>query len=81
MDKIDKAQLKLEGRCIHCKEKLPQHLTDCEDHPKRDILRSLKRISGHFNDALKKIADRAESAEYRKQMEEMLTKIKKNNNV
>jgi hypothetical protein len=77
MDEIDKAQLKLEGRCIHCKEKLPNHLTDCELHPRHDVLKGIKGISFHLNKALSNIAYHADDDEKRKQIEEIIAKIKK----
>lgn len=77
MDEIDKAQLKLEGRCIHCKEKLPNHLTDCEQHPRQDLLKGIKGISFHLNKALSNIAYHADDEEKRKQLEEIIAKIKK----
>ena len=72
MDEIDKAQLKLEGRCIHCKEKLPNHLTDCELHPRHDVLKGIKNISYHLNNTLAGIAEKAEDVDYRKKLEELL---------
>lgn len=77
MDEIDKAQLKLEGRCINCKEKLPQHLPDCVNHPRRDLLKSVKGISFYLKNALDDISKKAEDESTRKQLEELIAKIKK----
>lgn len=32
-DDVDIAQLKLEGRCVDCKELLPNHDIGCKHHP------------------------------------------------
>jgi hypothetical protein len=77
MDDIDKIQLKLEGRCIRCKEKLPEHLENCEKHPKHDVLKSVKNISHYLNNALNDIAEKAKDEKTRKQLEELIVKIKK----
>ena len=44
MDKIDKAQLILEGRCVECKELLPKHTKDCSQHPWRIVLGALEKL-------------------------------------
>ena len=44
MDKIDKAQLILEGRCVKCKERLPEHSKDCSLHPWRHVLVALNKL-------------------------------------
>jgi hypothetical protein len=44
MDKIDKAQLILEGRCVECKELLPKHTKDCSQHPWRTVLSALNKL-------------------------------------
>jgi hypothetical protein len=44
MDKIDKAQLILEGRCVECKELLPKHSTDCSQHPWRFVISALNKL-------------------------------------
>jgi len=77
MDEIDQAQLKLEGRCVYCKEKLPEHLNDCKKHPRYTLLKSIKDINFHLNNALTKIAEEALDEQKRKQIEEIITKIKK----
>lgn len=77
MDEIDQAQLKLEGRCVYCKEKLPEHLKDCKKHPRYTLLKSIKDINFHLNTALSNIAHHAEDDEKRKQLEEIIAKIKK----
>jgi len=77
MDEIDKAQLKLEGLCIHCKEKIPNHLTDCEQHPRRELLKGIKGISFYLKNVLTNIAHYADDDEKRKQLEEIIAKIKK----
>ena len=45
MDRIDKAQLILEGRCVECKELLPKHTKDCSQHPWRTVLSALKKLN------------------------------------
>ena len=77
MDEIDRAQLKLEGRCIYCKEKLPEHLEGCEKHPRHDVLKSVKNISHYLNNVLSDIAEKAKDETTRKQLEEIIVKIKK----
>ncbi len=77
MDAVDTAQLRLEGRCIYCKEKLPEHITSCEKHPKHDVLKSVKNISYYLNKTLNNIAEQAEDEEKRKVIEELIAKIKK----
>jgi hypothetical protein len=78
MDDVDKAQLKLEGRCIHCKEKLPEHLENCVNHPRLAVLNGIKNTSHYLKDSLEKIAERAKETKLSlKQLEELLTKIKK----
>jgi hypothetical protein len=44
MDKIDKAQLILEGRCVECKELLPKHTKDCSQHPWRFVISALNKL-------------------------------------
>jgi hypothetical protein len=44
MDAVDKAQLILEGRCVKCKERLPEHSKDCSLHPWRPVLRVLTKL-------------------------------------
>ena len=44
MDKVDKAQLILEGRCVKCKERLPEHSKDCSLHPWRHVLVALNKL-------------------------------------
>ena len=44
MDKIDKAQLILEGRCVECTERLPKHTTDCSQHPWRHVIGALNKL-------------------------------------
>jgi hypothetical protein len=44
MDKVDKAQLILEGRCVECKELLPKHTKDCSQHPWRIVLDALEKL-------------------------------------
>lgn len=77
MDEIDKAQLKLEGRCIECREKLPNHLPECIKHPRRDLLKSIKDISYYLKNVLGDISKKAEDDDTRKQLEELINKIKK----
>ena len=45
MNKVDKAQFILEGRCVKCKELLPNHSTDCSQHPWRPVLIALKVVN------------------------------------
>jgi len=78
MDKVEIAQLKLEGRCIHCKEKLPEHLENCVSHPRLAVLNGIKNTSYYLKTKLVKIAERAKETELSlKQLEELLAKIKK----
>jgi hypothetical protein len=44
MDKIDKAQLILEGRCVECTERLPYHSKECSQHPWRPVLGALTKL-------------------------------------
>ena len=44
MDKIDKAQLILEGRCVECKELLHKHTKECSQHPWRTVISALKKL-------------------------------------
>jgi hypothetical protein len=44
MDKVDKAQLILEGRCVKCNELLPEHSIDCSQHPWRFVLYALSKL-------------------------------------
>jgi hypothetical protein len=78
MDDVDTAQLKLEGRCVHCKEKLPEHLKNCVNHPKLAVLNNIKTSSSYLKTQLEKIAERAKETELSmKQLAELLSKIKK----
>lgn len=45
MDDVDKAQLILEGRCVKCKEHLPEHSKDCSLHPWRHVLVALNKLN------------------------------------
>lgn len=40
-DPVDIAQLKLEGRCTECAEKLPKHLLECSQHPRKYVLKAI----------------------------------------
>ena len=44
MDAVDKAQLILEGRCVKCKERLPEHSKECSLHPWRPVLQALTKL-------------------------------------
>lgn len=44
MDKIDKAQLILEGRCVECKERLPDHSKNCSQHPWKLVMQVLDKL-------------------------------------
>jgi hypothetical protein len=79
MDDVDTAQLKLEGRCIHCKEKLPEHLENCVNHPRLAVLNGIKNSSYYLKTKLVKIAERAKETELlMKQLAEALAKNKNN---
>jgi hypothetical protein len=41
-DQVDMAQLKLEGKCVECRELLPEHSVDCGDHPRKFLLTALE---------------------------------------
>lgn len=44
MDEVDRVQLKLEGRCVECKERLPNHSRECSQHPWRTVLGALNKL-------------------------------------
>lgn len=77
MDDVDTAQLKLEGRCVQCKEKLLEHLATCEKNPRVKILKGVKNISYFLNTTLSSIAENADDPKKRRFLEEYLTKSKK----
>ena len=57
-DRDEQIQLKLEGRCLNCKEELPNHLIDCPDHPRLDVLDKVKRVGDLMGTVLQQISDR-----------------------
>ena len=44
MDAVDKAQIVLEGRCLECKERLPEHSKDCSQHPWKTVMQILRNL-------------------------------------
>jgi hypothetical protein len=47
-DQTDIAQLKLEGRCVECRERLPKHDTECSQHPRRFVLKAIDGLKQYL---------------------------------
>ena len=54
MDAVDKAQLILEGRCVECKERLPEHSKSCSQHPWKLVMQVLDKLKNKLSISDKK---------------------------
>lgn len=74
---VDKAQIKLEGRCTECFMPIHEHSGDCTQNPLYDSTVKLRHISKHIDDLIQTLSETLEANNDKlDEIEQLLEKIK-----
>lgn len=74
---IEKAQIKLEGRCDLCMERLPNHLATCIHSPHYTVSDKLKHIAVHIDTVLNELEGKIEdNQEMLEEINQLINKLK-----
>lgn len=74
---IKNAQIILEGRCVECGKRLPDHLATCIHSPHYTLSDKLKHIAVHIDTVLNELEGKVEdNQEMLEEINELINKLK-----
>lgn len=79
---IEKAQIKLEGRCDQCLERLPNHQATCIHSPHYTVSDKLKHIAVHIDTVMNELEGKLEdNKEMLDEINELINNLQKRKGV